>query len=564
MNLPTGAHPHGLTLSADGLRAYVAFHGDEHSGRALGVVNTAPLALQTQINLAAEATGPNGVAFVMPNARVGVTNRQTNNVKVVDVTTNAVVGTLPTDLMPNGIVVQGNDGYVANFGSDSVTVFNPVSLALIRTLHDVGHEPSLFAADPLTGDVYVSAHGANEIARLHDGFTVGRFTGIYQPYGLAFDPISRYLFVANRGDVHTVTVLDTPSGAVVATIATIKEPYVLAVNPDSGHLFVVCGDEVKVYRTDDWSLVTSIAVPAGAEEGIALDSARDKVYVTSGEGNAITVIQDQGPAQVVFASNRDGNSEIYRMLPDGRQQRRLTFTSDAFETSPVGSPDGRWIAMVRAEANTPSHLWLMSRDGRNAHPLTFGSATDQDATWSADSSQVAFSSDRDGNWEIYTVRLADGVVTRLTNNPAADLSPDWSHQNGRLAFQSNRGGANEEIYTMAADGSDVRRLTTNPNGDSNPSWSPLGDRLVFWGTREQQALYTMRADGSNITLLVPQALRPNSPAWSFVGETIVFSGYRAGSGHSEVFRIEANGSGLVLLTFNEVDFDYAPDWLPGW
>ena len=47
------------------------------------------------------------------------------------------------------------------------------------------------------------------------------------------------------------------------------------------------------------------------------------------------MIQDQGPAQVVFASNRDGNSEIYRMLPDGREQRRLTFTNDAYETSPM-------------------------------------------------------------------------------------------------------------------------------------------------------------------------------------------------------------------------------------
>ena len=183
LNLPTGAHPHGLTLSADGLRVYVAFHGDEHSGRSVGVVNTAPLALQTQINLANEATGPNDVAFINQGGWLGVTNRQTNNVKIVDINANTVVNTLPTDLMPNGIIVQGNYGYAANFGSDTVTVFDPVSFSIIRTLHDVGHEPSLFAADPVTGDVYLSAHGAHEIARLHDGFTVGHFTGINNPYG---------------------------------------------------------------------------------------------------------------------------------------------------------------------------------------------------------------------------------------------------------------------------------------------------------------------------------------------------------------------------------------------
>lgn len=67
----------------------------------------------------------------------------------------------------------------------------------------------------------------------------------------------------------------------------------------------------------------------------------------------------------------------------------------------------------------------------------------------------------------------------------------------------------------------------------------------------------MRYDGTDIRLLAPQSLRPASPAWGYVGDTIVFSGYRPGSGHSEIMRIEADGSGLALLTHNEVNFDYA-------
>ena len=65
-------------------------------------------------------------------------------------------------------------------------------------------------------------------------------------------------------------------------------------------------------------------------------------------------------------------------------------------------------------------------------------------------------------------------------------------------------------------------------------------------------------------LLAPQSLRPDSPAWGFVGDTVVFSGYGPGSGYSEIMRIEADGSGLALLTDNEVDFDYTPGWLAGW
>ena len=146
---------------------------------------------------------------------------------------------------------------------------------------------------------------------------------------MSYDPASRRLYVANRGASHTITVIDVYLDQVVGTIAVGKEPYVLVVNPDSGHLFVACGDEVKVYDTLDWSLVTSIPVPAGADEGIALGSRLDRIYVSSGDTDRVTVIQDQWPRQVVFVSDRDHNSEIYRMLPDGRRQTRLTTTADA-------------------------------------------------------------------------------------------------------------------------------------------------------------------------------------------------------------------------------------------
>ncbi len=184
----------------------------------------------------------------------------------------------------------------------------------------VGREPSLFAADPETGDVFLSLHGANKIARLHDLYVASEYGEIPEPYGLALDPASRRLYIANRGSSHKVTVLDLTSGVVVGAIAIGAEPFVLAVNPDTGHLFVACGDRVEVYRTSNWAHVTTIPVPSGAEEGITVDTARDRVYVTSRDGDALTVIQDAAPPLVLFTSDRDGNPEIYSMLPDGREQ----------------------------------------------------------------------------------------------------------------------------------------------------------------------------------------------------------------------------------------------------
>jgi YVTN family beta-propeller protein len=563
--LPAGSHPHGIALSPAGDTAFVAFHGNEHTGHTVGVFTTDPLALARTVELAPTGAGPNGVALANAGGpyRVLTASRQTANVAVINPTTAMVERWLAADTMPNGVITAGAYGYAANFGSDSVTVFNAHTFAALGTLN-VGHEPSLFAADPITGDVYLSLHGANQVLRLRDGAIAGHYDGVANPYGLAFDPASRRLYVANRGGANTVTVIDTAAGAQVGTIGVGREPFVLAVNPDSGHLFVVCGDEVKVYRTLDWHPVASIPVPAGAEEGIALDWTRDRVYVTSGEGNAISVIQDAAPPWVLFNSTREGKSEIYRMLPDGREQLRLTFTADAWETSAVGSPDGRWIAYVRSEEDGSTRLWLMSRDGRNARPLTDGGFADSHPTWSPDGTQLAFFSNRAGPWDIYTVRVADGMLTRLTADEAADLHPEWSWATGRIAFQSSRYTNNGEIFSMAGDGSDLRRLTANPNGDMDPTWSPDASRVVFWGTRGEQTLYTLWLDDQTVLPLVTRDVRPGGASWgpAGAGQWIVFTGYRPSTGYSEVFRVGADGAGLVLLTMNEVDWDGASGWLP--
>ena len=564
--LPVGSHPHGIALKADGSRAYVAFHGPEHTGRSLGILGTSPLSLLSQLTLGSGELGPNGVAVIEPSGLVVVANRQTANASVANAnaTPPSLVGQIPADLLPDGVIVQGGHGYVANFGSDTVTMFDPLTLAVSGELH-VGHEPALFAGDPSSGDVYLSLHGSNEVLRINAGTPVHTYGGIVAPYGVAFDPVSRRLYVANRGGAHTVTVVDVASGQTVGTIALDREPYVLAVNPRTGHLHVACGDQVKIFRTLDWALVATIPVPPGAEEGIAVDDARNLVYVTSGDGDAVTVIRDVSPPLVLFASDRDGNGELYHMLPDGREQSRLTYTGDASEVMPAGSPDGRWIAYVRTGADGWRHLWLMSRDGRNPQQLTFGGWEDLRPTWSGDGSRLAFASNRDGQWDIYTLTLANRVITRLTSDPAEDTNPDWAWSTGRIAFQSTRNSPNGEIWSMAADGTDVRRLTTNFNGDRGPSWSPAGDYIAFWGSRAEQTLYRMRADGSDLMPLVSRLLRPEAPAWGpgSAGGWIVFSGYRPDSGYSEILRMTSSGAGLALLTFNEVNFDYSPGWLPG-
>jgi len=69
----------------------------------------------------------------------------------------------------------------------------------------------------------------------------------------------------------------------------------------------------------------------------------------------------------------------------------------------------------------------------------------------------------------------------------------------RVVFRSNRDG-NREIYTMRLDGRDLRRLTTDPAEDGEPVWSPDGRRILFSTRRAGEA----EADGGNVVRLVPR------------------------------------------------------------
>ena len=99
--------------------------------------------------------------------------------------------------------------------------------------------------------------------------------------------------------------------------------------------------------------------------------------------------------------------------------------------------------------------------------------------------QIAFTSGRDGNAEIYVMDADGKNQRRLTHHPADDSLPSWSPDGQKIAFSSYRNGGNIQIFVMGSDGQNPIRLTDGVN-DRNPAWSPDGQRIAFDGFGDEE------------------------------------------------------------------------------
>ena len=173
-----------------------------------------------------------------------------------------------------------------------------------------------------------------------------------------------------------------------------------------------------------------------------------------------------------------------------------------------------------------------------------------------DNRLLAFTSNKDGNLDIYTMRADGSELTNITNNHAQDVSPVWSPDGKRIAFESDRDGY-RQIYIMNIDGSNMIQLTKTeadqwigePYNLSLNLWSPDGKRLIFLEMGlggETGMLYTIDANGENKKPLVKEVGKYSSPSWSPDGKHIAFLVLE--NSVTRIYSTDADGNNLTNIT----------------
>lgn len=177
------------------------------------------------------------------------------------------------------------------------------------------------------------------------------------------------------------------------------------------------------------------------------------------------------------------------------------------------------------------------------------------------SGRIVFTSERDGNQEIYVMSADGSGAANVSQNAADDSQPSWAPAGDRIAFTSNRGEV-LDIYVMDADGGDVRQITEDPAVEGIVRWSPDGERIAFSSARDQSQgfLWVANADGSAATSVLG-AITPSGPevacaggfpgSWFPDGETILYRGSQGGISALQICSVKDDGSEIEIILSEE-------------
>ncbi|MBI5407974.1 MAG: PD40 domain-containing protein [Nitrospirae bacterium] len=251
-----------------------------------------------------------------------------------------------------------------------------------------------------------------------------------------------------------------------------------------------------------------------------LSSGVKELYVMEWDGNNPLKIVSKGlmtshswsndGGLLFYSSEKDHKWKIYA-FDLGEFRERVLFHSTGLNL--VGNASARGEVAFSSSRDGNSEIYVVNLDGGNLKKLTKSFGIDVSPVFSPDGSKIAFVSDRGGSPQIYLMDPDGGLVRRVTFEGSYNTSPSWSPDGKWLAFVGMKDGKNQ-IFMLKSDSTELRQLTFDGNNES-PSFSPDGMFLAFDSDRDgSRGIYIMRVNGGEQKKITPKHIRAMSPKWS--------------------------------------------------
>lgn len=334
----------------------------------------------------------------------------------------------------------------------------------------------------------------------------------------------------------------------VVAAATPADEYAPAWSPDGRRL-------AFVRRGPDACGIVSMAFPGGMERIVAAcRSAPDGLAWLDADRIAFSDRPDDGPRRMMAASLGDGSVQPLTTPPLGVQG----------DDAPVVSPDGRQLLFRRTAALGSDDLFILDLKSLKERRLTFDGWKALGAAWSADSRTVYFTSNRGGDFGVWSMsargggieRVSPGVLPlgRLSASPRKDVliaeaargrsaiftmsagaptaavsdaaGMDWDPDiasDGALAFGSDRSGANE-LWIKPSGLAPARLTELKASFLHSPRFSPDGELIAFIGVVGGKSdVHLVRRDGSGHTVLTKDGAGKGRVAWTSRGDALIYT-----------------------------------------